>query len=331
MTGPSEEVASLEKLQRAEAATKIAVWTEAASWEGPLREFARASSPGSDLDRRLKFFRWEVASHVAMAADKHTQFDRSPDRELEALNEIFFQILGFRKESSLGTLETVLAKRQAPSSLLAMIYAWVAELFFRTLEKHHQQGFFQRIDIVVGVPLDVVRATPWPAHDVGRVTLLNLDKKGTKVPDQEWFAWAAKSKNGFVAKSMTEALIASLTELSNLMNPKIRDVSAEGAFDISIEQSKNRSNTGSFYKDLLLRQLEILDLIISLKPSDTKRLAERAILRSQLGYRQMALSDLKRFFAFHEKEGTPLEILELFEKLMSQSEEPKTDHHPDWS
>lgn len=326
MTGLSEETASLEKLQRAEAATKIAIWSELGSWEGPLREFARLSNPEADLDRRLKFFSWEIASRVQQAAHEYVKNqtretsdlaheklsgEMAAELELKALNTVFFEDLGFRKDKGIAALDTVLAKRMAPPALLAMLYAWVAELFFRALREQNNdldssgcKKFFKRIDLVFDTPTDVVRAVPCPSNDVGRVILLNLDNKGQRVADHLWCAWAEKSSDGFVAKTMAQALIAALTELF-----------------VSLDLRDSRT------LESLERQLAILDMIIALQPSETQRLADRAILKTRLGQNQRALEDLKRFFAFHEKSHAPAEIVSLFESLKNSA----TPKGPEWN
>ncbi len=322
MTGLSEETASLEKLQRAEAATKIAIWSELGSWEGPLREFARLSNPEEDLDRRLKFFRWEIASRVEQAALEYASGATSPELELEALNAVFFEDLGFRNDKGIAALDTVLAKRIAPPALLAMLYAWVAELFFRALREQNRNDsdecgsgkkFFKRIDLVFDTPAEVVRAVPCPSNDVGRVILLDLDNKGHRVADGTWCAWAEKSANGFVTKSMAEALIAALTELFVSLDFRNTDSSRAVGDTRALES--------------LQRQLAILDMIIALQPSETKRLADRAVLKTRLGQNQRALDDLKRFFAFHEKSQAPAEIVSLFETLNN----PANPKGPEWN
>lgn len=325
MTGLSEEAASLEKLQRAEAATKIAIWSEQASWEGPLREFARVSNPDADLDRRLKFFRWEVVSRVESAAQDYARLESSPEQELAVLNSVFFRDLGFRKERGYFGLDSVLAKRMAPPALLAMLFAWVAEIFFRELKRQHvacdpnRVCYFQRIDLVFGTPTNVVRATPWPTHDFGHVILMDLDNRGVCVANEIWCAWAEKSANGFLAKNMTEALISALTELFINLDLKVKESAAE------------RVTGDAQILEHIHRQLSILDLIIALQPSETKRLADRAVLKTRLGHRQTALHDLKRFFAFHEKADAPAEIVTLFESLNKTLVSPSASKEPDWN
>jgi regulator of sirC expression with transglutaminase-like and TPR domain len=70
--------------------------------------------------------------------------------------------------------------------------------------------------------------------------------------------------------------------------------------------------------DLLSAQLYVLDRIIGLQPSETSRWAERAMLNTRRGDRSGALDDLKRFFAFHERETAPAAIVSLFDDLRGQ-------------
>ncbi len=163
--------ASNEKSQRARAATQIAIWTQIGSWEGPLREYAIAATTNtterstSDLDRRLKFFRWEVS---ALIDRKVLDVKETGQTHVDLLNEIFFEDLGFRRQSGPAALETVIAKRLAPPALLSMLYGWVAELFNSSCQAFDVRTQFARIEIVHGVPSEVVRLIP--LNDDGRIS-----------------------------------------------------------------------------------------------------------------------------------------------------------------
>ncbi len=285
--------ASNEKSQRARAATQIAIWTQIGSWEGPLREYAIAATTNaterstSDLDRRLKFFRWEVS---ALIDRKVLDVKETGQTHVDLLNEIFFEDLGFRRQSGPAALETVIAKRLAPPALLSMLYGWVAELFNSSCQAFDVRTQFARIEIVHGVPSEVVRLIP--LNDDGRIQLLDLQAEGKHVSDETWAQWCERAPKGFSRKTFAEALIAALIELFG-----------------SLDRDRNLEN--------LLHQLSILDTIIALQPSETSRWADRAVLNSRLGNRPRALDDLKRFFAFHEKEQAPPALLSLYEDLRS--------------
>jgi hypothetical protein len=283
--------ASEEKTKRARAATQIAIWTATDSWEGPLREYAICATSGSngksvsDLDRRLKFFRWEVS---ALIDRKVLDVKETHQSHIDLLNEIFFEDLGFRRQMGPAALEAVIAKRLAPPALLAMLYGWVAELFIASCRAFDVAPQFSRIEIVHGVPGEVVRVIP--ANDDGRVFLFNLQAEGRQVPDETWSPWCKSAPKGFFRKTFAEALTAALTEIF-----------------VALDHDRTL--------ETLHQQLSILDTIIALQPSETSRWADRAVLNSRLGNRPRALDDLKRFFAFHEKEKAPAALISLYDDL----------------
>lgn len=284
MTGDASE----EQTKRARAATQIAIWTSTDSWEGPLREYAicaTAEKSVSDLDRRLKFFRWEVS---ALIDRKVLDVKETNQSHIDLINEIFFEDLGFRRQIGPAALETVIAKRLAPPALLSMLYGWVAELFNASCRAFDVSSQFSHIEIVHGVPGEVVRMIP--INDDGRIFLFDLQAQGCLVPDETWSPWCKSAPKGFARKSFAEALSAALTELFVALD---RDRTLES----------------------LQQQLSILDSIIALQPAETSRWADRAVLNSRLGNRHRALDDLKRFFAFHEKEKAPPALISLYDDL----------------
>lgn len=323
--------ASFEKTQRARAATQIAIWAQLDSWEGPLREYAicaTASAPDllaaqtptqtpaqtpakysekisqnpseamvgksaersiSDLDRRLKFFRWEVSTLIDR---KVLDLKETHQSHVDLLNEIFFEDLAFRLQIGPAALEAVIAKRVAPPALLAMLYGWVAELFIASCKAFDVDPRFSRIEIVHGVPSEVVRLIP--SNDDGRVYLLDLQACGQSVSDQVWMPWCKQAPHGFARKTYADALIAALTELF-----------------VALDSERSLES--------LQHQLAVLDVIIALQPSETSRWADRAVLNSRIGNRPRALDDLKRFFAFHEKESAPPGLVSLFDELRTDT------------
>lgn len=295
MTGDATEEKtenkSDEKTKRARAATQIAIWTASDSWEGPLREYAiSAMAAGSeksisDLDRRLKFFRWEVS---ALIDRKVLDVKETGQSHIDLLNEIFFEDLGFRRQIGPAALETVIAKRLAPPALLAMLYGWVAELFNASCRAFDVSPQFSRIEIVHGAPGEVVRMIP--INDDGRIFLFDLQAEGRQVQDEVWSPWCKSAPKGFARKTFAEALTSALAELF-----------------IALDRERTVES--------LQQQLSILDNIIALQPSETSRWADRAVLNSRLGNRPRALDDLKRFFAFHEKEKAPPGLISLYDEL----------------
>lgn len=314
---------SLEKAARGRAGVQVAVWNESSSWLGPLREYARISTvirPGlrtdivesarngaSDIkasadsnERRLHFLGWEVESLIL----KHrAQFTSA----LALLNHIFFHELGFnlqpdasaiKSDGASALLETVLARRDGPTTLVTILYAWVAEAVARHYGSHGKNHDgdvcdFLRIELVHGTPAEIVRVIP--RDDRGEVILLDIKSNGVRVSESVWSSWCAVAPvDGFLRLTFAQGLVRSLVELFKLL---------EKTPQVSI--------------DMLSAQLFVLDQIMNLQPSETSRWAERAMINTRRGDRSSALDDLKRFFAFHERETAPAAIVTLFDDLRS--------------
>ncbi len=289
---------SIEKVERARVGGQIAVWNDAQSWLGPLREYARISAairpglqsslasaplPRDTTERRLLFLGWEVETLIQKLQPKFKS-------ALELLNSVFFSELRF-SISDVGTpLESVLAKRDGPAALISMLYAWIGESVERA---YGETSDFARVELVQGTPTEVVRIIP--RRDGGEVWLIDLAKAGTRVEETDWHPWCAKAPSGgFTRLTWVQGLVKSLTELFKLLE-KLPGVSI----------------------DLLSAQLFVLDQIITLQPSETSRWAERAMINTRRGDRSSALDDLKRFFAFHERDSAPAAIVSLFDDLRS--------------
>lgn len=85
------------------------------------------------------------------------------------------------------------------------------------------------------------------------------------------------------------------------------------------------------YLDLITKALEktanlkslllAYSLAIQMDDSNTHLLGRRAFLRFRLGYTKDAHADLKRYFSFVDKNNAPLEILELYQKVLSGVEQ----------
>lgn len=320
---------SIEKAERARAALQIAIWNDSVSWRGPLREYARVCAairggirvelketdqrPGIHTteasERRLQFLGWEIEKLI----ETHRARFRSAS---ELLNSIFFDELDFqvaiqtsiqtgaqtvthggwpvdagltprRLDASTALFDPVLARRCGPPTLISVLYAWTSEFVARAFG---DECDFQRVDLVSGTPTEVVRVIP--KDDRGEVWLLDLAKRGGRVSELDWAAWCAAATGGFSRLTWVQGLVKSLTELFRL-----------------IEKMPNLS------LDLLSAQLYVLDQIISLQPSETSRWAERAMLNTRRGDSSSALDDLKRFFAFHERDSAPSAIVNLFDDL----------------
>ena len=294
---------SYEKAERASLGTRIAVWNESGSWLGPLKEYARISSavrPGlrpsitpdsrDTTEKRLHFLAWETEALIE-------KLKPSFPSALALVNEIVFHQLKFRvaSESSRteGTdalVDTVLARREGPRAVISLLFVWIAE---QVSSAYGHLSDFSRVEMVNGTPTEVVRIIP--RHDSGEVCLVDLSKNGSRVSELEWHPWCAQvNSEGFTRLTWAQGLVRGLTEVFKLLE-KLPNISLE----------------------LLAAQLFVLDQIIAMQPSETSRWAERAMINTRRGDRSSALDDLKRFFAFHERDTAPPAIVSLFDDLRS--------------
>lgn len=291
---------------------QVALWNEGSSWIGPLREYSRisttvrtaleaieANSAANDVsERRLQFLGWEITALI----EKHRSVDT---RASDLLNLIFFRELGFaigsspanvvtgRRLDGAGALfDTVLATRTGPPTLIAVLYAWIAET---VAQNFGEMCDFDRVELVQSSPTEVVRFIE--RGRPGSVWLADLSKDGAKIDEEIWSQWcSAPTSNGFCRLTWAQGLVRMLTELFKLLE-KMPVISLE----------------------LLSAQLFVLDRIMSLQPSETSRWAERAMINTRRGDRTGALDDLKRFFAFHERETAPPAIVSLFDDLRNST------------
>lgn len=279
------------------------MWNESGSWLGPLKEYARISSavrPGlrssvtvdsrDTTEKRLHFLAWETEALIEKLKPAFPS-------ALALVNEIVFRQLKFRvaqdsnrTEGTDALVDTVLARREGPRAVISLLFVWIAE---QVANLYADKSDFSRVEMVNGTPTEVVRVIP--RDDDGSVWLLDLTRQGARIPEGTWSDWCANSiaaESGFSKISSVQGLIRCLTELYRHL---------EKASALSL--------------DLLSAQLYVLDQIISLQPSETVRWAERAMINTRRGDRSSALDDLKRFFAFHDRETAPAAIVSLFDDL----------------
>jgi|GEM_PF-5373090 len=70
------------------------------------------------------------------------------------------------------------------------------------------------------------------------------------------------------------------------------------------------------------KKLFLQNALIAYQPSNLQLLTERALLNRQLGNFKTALADLKRYFAFHDRERAPSEVLRLHDELLALLNRP---------
>jgi regulator of sirC expression with transglutaminase-like and TPR domain len=65
------------------------------------------------------------------------------------------------------------------------------------------------------------------------------------------------------------------------------------------------------------KQLLLQNALIAYQPSNLQLLTERAALNRRLGHFRSALSDLKRYFAFHDRDRAPADVVRLHDELVA--------------
>ncbi|MES2962504.1 MAG: tetratricopeptide repeat protein, partial [Bdellovibrionota bacterium] len=65
------------------------------------------------------------------------------------------------------------------------------------------------------------------------------------------------------------------------------------------------------------KTLYLQNALIAYQPSNLQLIAERAVLHRKLGHFKSALADLKRFFAFNDRDRAPADLVKLHDDLVT--------------
>jgi regulator of sirC expression with transglutaminase-like and TPR domain len=138
----------------------------------------------------------------------------------------------------------------------------------------------------------------WPMHTVlrwetspGKYSDIDLERRGEVLSAEEILALVCKHKKELSPLGMREAVQQYLSYLS---------VHFRGFGELD--------------------QLHtVLGLILDVEPENTRYIAERAILRRDLGLVKEALQDLKRYFAFTNADSTAPEIVTVYNELRAMA------------
>lgn len=251
--------------------------------------------------KRIQFFAYELQSRLetelreSCGAEFYSpRFERE---RLQVLNEFFFVEKNFRCLSDFSelhhpsaalTMNHVLMNRAGTPTVLALIYAFLAERVNVSLEF---------------VDLKPICFLKW--CDQGRSRFIDIARGGTHLASDELidvlhhrFRMTSFSSTSLLETYSFESFISDyITELKKTFLP---DAEPE-----------------------LLLYLQ--NTLVSYQPSNLALLAERAALHRKLGNFKSALADLKRFFAFFEREKAPAELLTLHDELVQLLEKKKTN------
>jgi regulator of sirC expression with transglutaminase-like and TPR domain len=230
--------------------------------------------------KRLKFLSYELQPHCPMSANAQER--------LACLNKFLFEDKGFRSLSDIGVvaspsealrLGSVLSERIGAPLALELVYSFLADS--------------------IGIALDFVDLKPtcflrWRGD--GRSRFIDLSRQGRMLSNDE----------------LIETLHSRfrMTEFSNA--GVLEAFTFENFIADYICALKCKHDLEGDAEKLLFLQ----DALIAYRPSDLHLVGERAILHRRLGNLKPALSDLKRYFAFHDRSRAPREFTALYDELL---------------
>lgn len=125
-------------------------------------------------------------------------------------------------------------------------------------------------------------------------------------------------------------------QLHRKLNSEDSDHSEKPNREIEIESLSPKFILKEYLESLKLayKRAENLDLahaalsmLLKVEPSDLGYLAERALIRKELGHEKEALQDMKRYFSFSEFSESPIEIQLAYKEIIGMNQEaPSTLH-----
>jgi len=138
----------------------------------------------------------------------------------------------------------------------------------------------------------------WPLHTVirwesspGKFAYIDLEKNGELMKPEDTLALVCKHKKEMLPLKTQEAVAQYLAYLALHFR--------------NLQEYENLHT--------------VLGLILDIEPENTRYMAERAILRRDLGLVKEALQDLKRYFAFTNSDSTAPEILAVYNELKAMA------------
>lgn len=305
---------SFEKFLTGRSGTLAAAWDHAAAsapWSTLMKEWIVLTvairntlrcSPGSpsadreSLEKRLAFLRWDLEARVQpLTIDNHIR--------------TFFTDLGFRpapkgyNEPDGSLLDSVLSRREGAGSALTILFAWATETVSKMSTESHTKI---SVEFVKNAPAQIVRLRISDTSNDApeeRAEYISADKNGQKLESSDWIDWC-QSGNGKTALerlSVSDVWIRLVLELrAALEKPSSRWPESAG----------------------LRAQVLLLDQLIALRPSLIRLFADRAMLRHRIGDSTGALDDLKRFFAFQDRESAAPALVSLYDLLRLTPRQP---------
>jgi regulator of sirC expression with transglutaminase-like and TPR domain len=251
-----------------------------------IREFSRISHEFDSslsaewMSKRILFLTYELQSEI------DPEFDDA--ERLLRLNRFFFEKKGFAfvadssrlaDPSEALRLAPVLTRRSGAPMVLALIYALLAER--------------------IGIDMEFVDLKPtcfmkWT--DQGRSRYIDITRMGAPLSSDE----------------LIETLHTRFAMMSICNASVLETYSFESYLSDYVYTLKRALPADSDPERLLFLQ----NTLVSYQPSNLQLIGERAVIHRRLGNFKSALSDLKRFFAFHDKLKAPPELVNLHDDLV---------------
>lgn len=236
----------------------------------------------------MQFFGFDVQAIVPA--------DRSARDKLTSLNRYFFDQKRFQALSDNGcvvervTLQTVLAKRVGSPLAVSLLYAYLASKAGVELEFANVQpaGFLKFFEDGLWRFVDVTRNGRILESDE-LLESIQARMRGRRLTDTELFETVPHDRI--------------LVDYLNTLKMAYR--------------------MGESAEPLLAIQ----NWLLQFQPSNVQALGERALLHRRLGHSKSALADLKRYFAFVERDGAPSDLRRAFDELsamLSKSRAPES-------
>lgn len=144
----------------------------------------------------------------------------------------------------------------------------------------------------IGLELQLIH---WPLHAIlkwergGKSDFIDLEQQGRRLSEDELLTMVNKHKEQVRTLSLNESIVQYLAYIS------------------------------THYRQLSENELlhKTLGLILKIEPENTRYLAERALLRRKMGLGKEALSDLKRYFSFTDRDLAPQSLIHAYDELVS--------------
>ena len=256
-----------------------------------LNEVSRVSHrlepavPAEWMLKRVQFLAYELQTFISAVSASDSFLDAE---KLSLLNRFFFSEKKFRCVGDTSAhaltleglrLNRVLSNRVGAPLVLELIYAYLADGIGLTLEF---------------VDLKPICFLKWRGKN--QAHYIDLSRSGKTLTNDE----------------LIETL-SSRFRMTSFSSSQVLEACSATNFTFEYVLSLKQA-FGAMHDPHTLLFLQ--DTLIGYQPSNLQLVGERAVLHRRLGNLKSALSDLKRYFSFHDKSRAPSELVNLHNELL---------------